>query len=315
MGSLAILGSALVLLLLAGRRKPVDTQLREKVFSENLDRDLAVAEARFDDLIPGVEKKIVWADSAGAKTPLSLVYLHGFSATRQETAPLADTLARRWGANLFYTRLAGHGRPGEALEHPTANDWLNDADEAMEIGRRIGERVIVMGTSTGGTLATWLAARENTPDLAGVVLISPNYWVQAAGAGAMLWPWGKQILHMIQGPSYEWKPENELHARYWTYRYPSIALFEMMNLLDHVNDMDFGQINVPALFVYSPNDRVVNPSRIEAAYEAFGSGLKEIEAIETVEDRNNHVLAGDILSPGSTLPIADRIDAFVQQLK
>jgi hypothetical protein len=37
--------------------------------------------------VPGAEKKIIWAGEAAQKTPLSIVYLHGFSATRQERAP------------------------------------------------------------------------------------------------------------------------------------------------------------------------------------------------------------------------------------
>ncbi len=315
MSALAILGSMLAIFIFAGRRKPVDTHMRPKVFSVDLDRDLQRAESQFDDLIPGTEKTIIWADSAKAKTSYSIVYLHGFSATRQETAPLSDTLAKRWGANLFYTRLAGHGRPGEAMVGPTANDWLNDADEAMEIGRLIGEKVIVIGTSTGGTLATWLAAREQTDNLGGIILISPNYWVKAAGAGAMLWPWGKQILQMVRGPVYEWTPVNEMHEKYWTNSYPSIVLVEMMKLLEHVNSMDFGKIDVPSLFLYSPNDQVVDASRIEAAYGEFGASRKQIEVIENAGDRNDHVLAGDILSPNATLRIADMIDAFVKDIE
>lgn len=312
--SLAIAGSLLAVLILAGRRKPVDTTISPKTFVENVEQKLAVSEARYNDIIPGAEKQIVWADSSREKTEYAIVYLHGFSATRQETAPLSDNLAEKWGANLFYTRLSGHGRSGEAMGGAVVNDWLNDADEALEIGRQIGEKVIIIGTSTGGTLATWLAARQETEDIAGVVLISPNYWVKAAGAGAMLWPWGKQLLHLIQGPSYEWEAFNEEHAKYWTNKYPSVALVEMMKLLDYVNDLDYSRINVPALFIYSPNDQVVDPDEIESAFARFGSESKHIEAIPEVEDRNNHVLAGEILSPGSTDYIMGLIDSFVQEL-
>ena len=87
------------------------------------------------------------------KTPYSVVYLHGFSATRQETAPLAECVADSLGANLFETRLAGHGREREPLADVRAEDWLHDAAEALAIAARLGERVIVIGTSTGATLA------------------------------------------------------------------------------------------------------------------------------------------------------------------
>ncbi|MEM8486532.1 MAG: alpha/beta fold hydrolase [Bacteroidota bacterium] len=307
-------GVLLVALIFAGRQKPVDTTIKAKSFGAELDESLRASESQYDDIIAGTEKKIVWASEAQEKTPISIVYIHGFSATRQETAPLSDTLAERFGANLFYTRLTGHGRPGEAMGEATVNDWLNDAHEALEIGRQIGEKVIVIGTSTGGTLATWLAAQEDTDGLAGVVLISPNYWLRAPGAGLMLMPWGKQILHAIQGTTYEWEPQNTDHGKYWTNSYPSSSLHEMMRLLDYVNNMELEQISVPALFVYSPNDQVVNPIEIEATFARFGSENKKLEAIEEVEDRSNHVLAGRILSPASTLPIASTISAFVAEL-
>jgi esterase/lipase len=64
----------------------------------------------------------VWANPDKTKTPCAIVYLHGFSATRQETAPLSDLVAAQLGAYLYYTRLAGHGRGGEAMAEPYAND-------------------------------------------------------------------------------------------------------------------------------------------------------------------------------------------------
>ena len=41
------------------------------------------------------------------------------------------------------------------MEQADVNAWLNDLAEAVAIGREIGNRVIVIGTSTGGTLATF----------------------------------------------------------------------------------------------------------------------------------------------------------------
>ncbi|GIV58500.1 MAG: hypothetical protein KatS3mg042_1413 [Rhodothermaceae bacterium] len=140
------LGALMGLLWMLGPRPAVEEPAGRPVLPGDLDAYLAAAEARFDDLRPGVEKAIVWADPATrSRTPLAVVYLHGFSATREETRPLCDTLAARLGANLFYTRLTGHGRTGEALAAATASDWLRDALEALAIGQRLGERVDARG--------------------------------------------------------------------------------------------------------------------------------------------------------------------------
>ena len=78
-------------------------------------------------LIPGTEKRIRW--SAGREpTDYAIVYLHGFSATRQELAPMLDRLADALGANLFETRLAGHGRGSDA------SDGIVSLDEHMGFG-------------------------------------------------------------------------------------------------------------------------------------------------------------------------------------
>ena len=49
--------------------------------------------------------------------------------------------------------------------HPTTppGRLFRDALEALRVGRALGERVVVLGVSTGGGLAAWLAAREKTP--------------------------------------------------------------------------------------------------------------------------------------------------------
>ena len=161
---------ALILLVIAvgalfavGPRVAVDTTITfdGAQIGDDIEVYLAQRESRFDDIRDGLEKEIVWAYPASkARTPLSVVYMHGFSSSKGETRPLADIVARKTGANLFYTRLTGHGRDGEAMAEATVNAWVNDMAEEAEIGRRIGEKVIVIGTSAGGSIAAWSADRS-----------------------------------------------------------------------------------------------------------------------------------------------------------
>ena len=93
------------------------------------------------------------------------------------------------GANLFYTRLTGHGRDGYAMATATVRDWQNDGMEAVAIGRRLGRKIILVGTSTGGTLATWLAAQPSVaPMIHRLILLSPNFFPKNPMAAAALWP-------------------------------------------------------------------------------------------------------------------------------
>jgi hypothetical protein len=76
---------------------------------DDLDAWLAARESAVPALRPDSGKEILWAAAPGAKTPLAVVYLHGFSADREEIRPVPDDVATALGANLFLTRLAGHG--------------------------------------------------------------------------------------------------------------------------------------------------------------------------------------------------------------
>lgn len=309
-----VLVGGLVLLFVLGPRASVEAEVDAPTLPDDLDAYLAEAETRFSDLRPDVEKQIIWANEARQKTPVAVVYLHGFSATRQETRPLSDTVAARLGANLFYTRLAGHGRSEDALGEATAEAWLADALEAYAIGQRLGERVVLVGTSTGATLAAWLAARPATRDLLALVMLSPNFYPKDPSARMLLWPWGRQILHLAQGEYREWPPRNERQKLYWTTRYPSRVLIELMSLVDLVEKTDLGQITAPTLVIYSPNDQVISPARVEARFPEIGAATKALVPVDSSGDLSNHVIAGDILSPETTLPLADEIFAFVQPL-
>ena len=172
-----------------GPRTPADLAVRfdPAMLGEDLDAYLAREEGKFDDIRPAAVKEIVWAyPSSKAKTPVSLVYLHGFSAAKAEIRPLPDMVAEKLGANLYYSRLAGHGRNGDAMAEATVNDWIQDAAEAIAIGERIGEKVVVVATSTGGTLAALAASEpEFTDRIDGLVLVSPNFKVRASGSGLL----------------------------------------------------------------------------------------------------------------------------------
>jgi esterase/lipase len=130
--------------------------------------------------------------------------------------------------------------------------------------------------------------------------------------GLLLWPYGEMIGKAVEGDYVEWEPSNEGHGTYWTNRYPVGAVVEMMRLLKHVNGHDFSQMDVPVQVIYSPNDQVVDPEYIVNTYETMGSPRKAIIPLEDVESENNHVLAGDILSPGDTERVINYIDSFVR---
>lgn len=293
---------------------PLNETIREVVLANDLDSLLQEREAAFGDITPGAEKTILWARTDQAQTEFSVVYLHGFSATRQETAPLAEWVAMELGANLYYPRLTGHGRGGEALAQATVNDWLNDTVEALEIGQRIGEKVIIMGTSTGGTLAAWLAGSPYAARVHAYILISPNFGPKDSKANMLTWPFAQIWVPWIVGPTRTWEPYSDLNARYWTWSYPIEALFPMMGLVELAREVDPAKMDTPILIINSPTDTVVDADRTTAFYTGLNVDPRQhIEVLES-GDPDNHVLAGDILSPETTGTVAEHIVTFLERL-
>lgn len=284
--------------------EPVDRKIefRADQIGADVDAYLAKGEAAFPDITPGVEKRMVWAGVPGQKTALSIVYIHGFSATSEEIRPVPDDVAKALGANLFFTRLTGHGLTGEALANARAGDWLEDMAEAMDIGRRTGERVLVISTSTGATVAALAAADpELSKGLAGLVMISPNFGIRNPAAQLLDMPLARWWGPLVAGAERSFAPANADHGKYWTTSYPTTALFPMAALIRAARSEDYTKASVPALFIYSESDQVIDPTVIPQIAEAWAGPVTEnIRTMGPGDDPYAHVIAGDILSPGQT---------------
>ncbi|MEP3332842.1 hypothetical protein [Sedimentitalea sp.] len=123
-----------------GPYEPVDlsAEFELRKFGEGVQVYFESIESRYPDITPGTEKRVVWAGQSETRTPISILYLHGFSATSEEIRPVPDRIAQELGANLVFTRLRGHGRGGEAMAGATVADWMYDLAEGLAAARAKG---------------------------------------------------------------------------------------------------------------------------------------------------------------------------------
>ena len=278
---------------------------------------LAAREAGFDDIRPGGAARIVWAGGAGQRTDLAILYLHGFSAGPEEIRPVPDYVAAALGANLVFARLSGHGRDGPAMAEPRAGDWVADTAMFLNIARAVGDRVVIIGTSTGGTLAAYAALdRAMAQDVAGIVFVSPNFAL-ADPLGALLqWPLARHWVPLVAGPERRFAPINAEQAAHWTTAYPTVATVTLGTLMRHLHARDPAATDIPALFVFSDADQVVSAQATRDMAARWGGpvDLAPQSLPRSGADPFAHVIAGDILSPAMTAPITARMVDWIAAL-
>lgn len=294
---------------------PNDTSL-DKLGLDDIDAYLSASEFRFSGLRKGLGRQVIWADpQLRAKTAVSVIYIHGFSASSGELRPLPDLVARALGANLYYARLAGHGLDdADALGQATLVDWTADMAEALAIGRLLGDKVVVISTSTGSSLVTWALARPALArDIAATVFISPNYGLHAFGSFLLTGPFAGPLAHLLIGARRGFEPISEMNAFNWTSDYPVEALIPMAQAVRLAQHTRVEAIAVPALFVYSPMDKVVSAKATDAVAARWGGAHATFDPGPN-GDANSHVIAGDSYSPQTTQPVADHIIAWLTAL-
>jgi len=266
-----------------------------------LEGEIIQREASIKNLKPDNHARIVWADSVPQRTEYSLVYLHGWSASQEEGDPIHVETAKRFGCNLYLPRLAGHGlEEKEPMLHITAEQLLQSAKEAIAIGKQLGKKVILMGTSTGGTLALHLAGGDL--DIAALLLYSPNIEIYDPNAKLLAKPWGLHLARLVTGGDYnEFQNRTPIMDQYWTTKYRLEALTHLQVLVDKtMTEETFAQITQPVFLGYfykndSIQDKTVSVPALLAMYEDLGTPSDKKEKVAFPEV-GNHVMTSYITS-------------------
>lgn len=164
---------------------------------------------------------------------VGVLFLHGFTGSPWELAPLADR-AQRDGYSVALPALAGHGTCVDDLEATAWNDWLASAHEGLAWLVEHVREVHVVGLSMGALLAL-LIARRASPPLASLVLLAPALTLRPHQAIAM------ELAHAVGRPRRLGKKPPDLLAgllppAYWQVPVgPTVSLMELMELVrgDH----------------------------------------------------------------------------------
>jgi esterase/lipase len=253
---------------------------------------------------PDNESRIVWAnDSLKNRTDFCLLYLHGFSASWYEGYPANVEFASHFGMNAYLPRLASHGLETEdALIDMTPDNLWESAKEALMVARTLGKKVIIMSTSTGGTLGLQLAA--DFPEYVdGLILYSPNIRINNGAAFLLSKPWGLQIGRKVTGGKYRITNEDfdSKECQYWYCKYRMEAVVYLQQLVDATMKKEtFSRVTAPVFLGYyfkdkSNQDETVKVSAMLKMYEQLGTSTDR-KVKMAFPEAGDHVIACELTS-------------------
>jgi len=260
------------------------------------------SESSFTNIKPGNASEIVWAsDSLKNKTNYCLLYLHGFSASPMEGNPIHRSFANEFGMNAYIPRLAEHGLVTEnALLNMTPDALWESAKLAFVQAKALGNEVIIMGTSTGGTLGLMLAAHYKE-DVAGLLLYSPNVRIYDKTAGLLDRPWGLQIVRLVMGGDYRVLEEDPETDPYWYNTYRVESLIYLQQLIRHsMKASVFSQVSCPVFTGYyfkdeDNQDNTVSVSAINWMFDQLATPTNQ-KVEMAFPEAGAHVIACDLTS-------------------
>jgi len=323
---LGILVVSLVLIYILGpkpARPLLNNNLPEVVDNIEMAETYVISNDSGLTIKPDNQSRIIWAnDSAKEKTPYVLLYLHGFSASWYEGYPANVEFAKHFGMNAYFPRLASHGIVTEdALIDMTPDRLWESAKQALMVARILGEKVIVMSTSTGGTLGLKLAA-EFPEMIDGLILYSPNIRINNGAAFMLSKPWGLQIGRKVTGGLHRVTNENfdSKDCQYWDCKYRMEAVVYLQQLVEVTMKREtYERVKIPVFLAYYYMDETHQDEtvRVDAMLEMFDQlGTTENERVKMAfPEAGNHVIGCELTSKSYNEVLAETKKFAVDVLK
>lgn len=102
---------------------------------------------------------------------LGILFLHGYTGGRYELLPLINYLSDRYDFVVEAPEYPGHGL-NLLIKETNEDMWFNRAEKSYELLRRKTDKVIIVGFSMGGVIAS-LLVKSHQPNK--LVLIAPAF--------------------------------------------------------------------------------------------------------------------------------------------
>ena len=279
---------------------------------------LQAKEAQNGNLKPDNEGQIIYADSANPqKTKTVVLYIHVFSASPMEGNPLHKAIAKSLHANLVLARIEDHGEfpTDSTMAKASADKFYQSVENYYALAKKLGDEVIVLGTSFGGAMSLVLATKH--PEIKALMLYGPCIAIKDPTAPLVDNPWGLQLARAVMRSDFRDIPSvSSGHKNFWSLHYRLEGVVAIQNFLTHeMTDATFEKVKVPVFLGYyyqdeTHQDNVVSVQAMRDMFPKLGSKIKKEQAFPL---SGYHVITSDILGKRVDLPIQASLD-FIHKL-
>ena len=229
-------------------------------------------------ILPGGEAIRVKGNGFG------VLMLHGFSSSPYEMKFLAKSLSNN-GYYIEVPILRGHSTTPDDLKNTIWTDWFGDAKKALFALRKNCKKIVVVGLSTGASLALHLAAHYQVE---GVVALSPAIMLQSKKLKLLplISPF-KKYHYKKDGPDILDKEQRNLSVGY--NKIPVKSIKQLLKFYNHVKD-DLPDVYVPLLLMHSKKDHVIDLRGVRYIHDTVSSSHKIMLELQ----KSFHVITLDV---------------------
>ena len=226
-----------------------------------------------------------------ADGPPACLALHGLGGGPFELGPIVEALERA-GCRASAPILPGHSVTGRVMPASNWADWISTAEAGFDELAASGRPVVVVGFSTGGTLALLLATRR---PVARLILLAPFLAIRHSGLipvhpSAYLRPIARFLPDIPRRSPPVRDPEARRVlgsvARFETFSLR--ATLSALDLIEHVKPL-VPEISTPTLILQGRLDSVVDPAGAVWLAGHLGSARKSLLYLS----RSDHLLTLD----------------------
>jgi peroxiredoxin/esterase/lipase len=240
-------------------------------------------------------------------TPACLL-LHGLGGGRHELAPLIEAL-EACGVPIAAPIFPGHEATNRIMPVSSWQEWSGAAESAFDELAGLNRPIIVIGFSTGATLALHLATRR---PVAALILLAPFIAVRHShlfpiDAATALRYIGRVLPNFPRRrpPVRDRAVRRQLAATIRTRTFNVQATLSALALIERIKP-EVPRITVPTLIIDAKLDSVIEPRGVTWLFDHLGSTDKSRVTLS----RSDHLVALD----HDRVQVLDLITAFIDRV-